>query len=77
MEENFELRDQQEKLAHAFIEEYLRGAGYSLKALGTLPPEQVRQLMAKASVFASTKLAEIEDRAHMMTSIHHATESTQ
>lgn len=77
MEEYFELQDQQEKLAHAFIEEYLRGEGYSLKALGTLSPERVRQLMVKAAVYASTKLAEIGDRAHMMTSIHHGTESIQ
>jgi hypothetical protein len=75
METQFEIKDQQEKLAHTFIEEYLHREGYSLKTLGALPPEQIRQLMVRASVYASVRLAEIEDRAQLVESLHHTTEA--
>jgi hypothetical protein len=75
MPNKFELQDQQEKLAHSFIEEYLQREGYSFETIGTLPSEQIKQLMTKASIYASTKLAEIEDRAQLVTELHHATES--
>ncbi|TAH51264.1 MAG: hypothetical protein EYC68_11175 [Chloroflexota bacterium] len=75
MNENFVLSDQQEVLALSFIEEYLRREGYSFEMLGTLPEERVKPLMVKASVYASTRLAEIENRAQLVTSLHHTTES--
>lgn len=75
MDEQFMLRDREEQLAHAFIEEYLRREGYSFEMLGSLPPERVTPLMVKASVYASTKLTEIQGRADMVTSLHHVTES--
>lgn len=75
MDEKFVLRDQQEMLAYSFLEEYLHREGYSFETLGSLPAERVKPLMIKASVYASTKLAEIEDRAQLVTSLHHATES--
>lgn len=75
MPNEFVLQDQQEKLAHSIIEEYLRHEGYSFETIHTLPPEQLKQLMTKASIYTSLKLAEIEDRAQLVTSLHHATES--
>jgi hypothetical protein len=69
------LRDHQEKLAHAFIEEFLASQGYSMETMGQLPKDEVRQLMVRASIYASTKLALIEDRAELVTSLRHATES--
>lgn len=75
MESEFALHDQQEKLAHAFLEEFLRGAGFSFDTLGQLPAPIAKALMVKASVYASVKLTEIEDRAQMMHSLHHVTEA--
>jgi hypothetical protein len=71
MEPHFEMKDQQEKLAHTFIEEYLHREGYSLKTIGTLPPEKIKQLMVRASIDASVRLAEIEDRAQLVDNLHH------
>lgn len=75
MDDKFVLRDQQELLALSFIEEYLRREGYSFEMLGTPPSERAKALMVKASIYASTRLAEIEDRAQLVTSLHHATEA--
>lgn len=72
MEEGFVLADRQEKLAHAFIEEYLSGEGYALSTLHELPPDKARALMVKASVYSSIRLAEIEERARLVESWHHA-----
>jgi hypothetical protein len=75
MESKFVLTDRQENLAHAFIEEYLHGAGLSFKSICDLPAEEARQIMIKASVYASVKLAEIEDRAQLVESLHHTTDA--
>lgn len=75
MVENFVIQDRQEKLAHSLIEEFLQKSGYSFETVGQLPPDQVRQLMVKASVYVSTRLAEVEGREEVVTGIHHATES--
>ena len=75
MDVQFILRDQQEELAHSFVEEYLQREGYSFETLGTLPVERIRRVMIQASIYASTRLAEIEDRAQLVTSLHHVTES--
>lgn len=74
MDTQFVLEDQQAKLARSFIEEYLHSAGYSFHELGILPSEQVKQLMLKASIYASVKLAEIDDRSEIVRSLHHATD---
>lgn len=74
MQEQFVLEDQQEKLAHSFLEEYLHSAGYTFDTIGELPPERLKQVMIKASVYVSAKLAEIEGRAQIVQSLHHATE---
>lgn len=75
MQENFELRDYDEKLAHTFLEEYLAGEGYSFETIGALPPERLRKIMIRASVYTSMRLAEIEDRAQLVSSLHHATDT--
>lgn len=77
MQDTFVIQDQEEKLAHSLIEEYLRSAGYSFDTIGQLPPEQLKELMVKASVHASIKLAEIDERARVVTSLHHTSEGFQ
>ncbi len=72
MQEKFVIQDRQEQLAHSFIEEYLRAHGSSFHSLGELPPERSKELMIQASVYASVKLAEIDERALVVEGIHHA-----
>ncbi|MBI4671893.1 MAG: hypothetical protein HY741_09540 [Chloroflexi bacterium] len=75
--ENFVLEDQQAKLAHAFIQEYLQHKGLSFKSLSELAPEARKQVMIEASAYASVKLAEIEDRAQLVSSLHHTAEAAK
>lgn len=62
---------------HAFLEKtlieaYLKGKGYSLEELKSLPEKEAKQLMKEASTYASGKLAELEDRAHLVRELHDA-----
>lgn len=62
---------------HAFLEKtlieaYLKGKGYTLEDLKNLPRAEAKQLMKEASTFASCKLAELEDRAHLVQELHDA-----
>jgi hypothetical protein len=69
---DFVLEDKQAELARSFIEERLKSHGYSLKTICELPPEEAKRMMIEASIYASIKLAEVEDRAHFVHSIHGA-----
>ncbi|MBM3126209.1 MAG: hypothetical protein FJZ87_14255 [Chloroflexi bacterium] len=62
---------------HAFLEKtlleaYLKGKGYSLEDLKKLPEEEARQLMKEASIYASSKLAEVEIKARFVKDLHDA-----
>ncbi len=65
----FVLEDKQAELAKSFIEERLKSQGYSLKTLCQLPEEEAKRLMVDASIYASVKLAEVEDKARFVRSI--------
>jgi broad-specificity NMP kinase len=65
----FVLEDKQAELARSFIEERLRSRGYTLKKICELPEEEARRIMVDASIYASVKLAEVEDKAHFVHSI--------
>ncbi len=60
---------------HAFLEKtlieaYLKGKGYSLEDLKKLPEAEAKQLMKEASTYASSKLAELEAKAHFVQELH-------
>lgn len=57
-------------LERMYIEEYLRGKGLSLKAIHTLPEKQAKALLKEASIYASCRLAEIEQRARFVHELH-------
>lgn len=59
-------------LVLVLIETYLKGKGYSLEELQSLPEEEARQLMNEASTYASGRLAEVEVSAHLMQVLHDA-----
>lgn len=57
-------------LERALIDAYLRGRGFDEAALALLAATDRDALLTEASVFASTKLAEIEARSHYLHEIH-------
>jgi hypothetical protein len=62
---------------HAFLEKtlieaYLKGKGYMRVELKSLPEAEAKQLMKEASIYASGKLAELEERAHFVQELHDA-----
>ena len=60
----------QAQLENAFIAEYLGSCGYSPASLRKLPANEVRRLMAEASLYASTRLCEVETRSRFVHEMH-------
>jgi len=60
----------QARLERLFIEAYLRTKGHTLQSLQKLPAEEAKQLMTEASIYASTKLAEVETKERLLQEIH-------
>lgn len=60
----------QSYLERAYLEEYLKGIGYSLEQLHHLPSERAKALMRDASLFASMRLTEVEARSHLVEELH-------
>ncbi|MEI7770945.1 MAG: hypothetical protein WCI67_13185 [Chloroflexales bacterium] len=58
------------ELEQAYINEYLMGLGYRPEDLRTLPATQRHDLLCAASMFASTKLADVETRSHLIEEMH-------
>lgn len=58
------------QLERAYIEDYLRRLGYSLESIKALPEEEAKQVMRAASLYASTKLSEVENRSHLVEELH-------
>ena len=48
------------------IEETLRGRGFEASALHALPEDEAKRVLTDASVYASTKLTEVEARAQFV-----------
>lgn len=59
-------------LEKMLIEAYLKGKGHTLDELKNLPDAEAKRLMAEASVYASGKLAELEERAQFVQELHEA-----
>ena len=70
-----ETEDIHALLEKTLIEAYLKGKGYTLDDLQDLPEEEARQLKKEASTYASSKLAEVELRAHFVQELHNAQSS--
>lgn len=64
------LGDPNAGLERMFIEEYLRGKGFSLRVICKLPQALGRRLMVEACIYASTRLAEVETRAQLVRELH-------
>ena len=53
-------------LERNFIVEFLRERGHTLESVRRLPEAAAKQLMTEASQYASSRLTEIEARAHFV-----------
>jgi hypothetical protein len=65
------MKDPQAELARHYIEAFLRDKGYSWQSVQGLPEAEARQLFIEASTYTALKLAEIEDKAHLVHVLHH------
>jgi len=57
-------------LERQFIAAYLAEAGFDYHALVTQHDEAARRVLAKAALYASERLSEIEARAHFVGELH-------
>ena len=64
------MEDPEGQLENALIEEFLRARGLDSSALRALPEEEAKRVLTEASVYAATKLAEVEARAHFVHELH-------
>ena len=64
------------ELEKAYIDEYLREKGYSIKELSMLPDQDAKRLMKEACLYAAFKLEELESQARLHAKLHNATDSS-
>lgn len=57
-------------LERALIDEFMRARGYDPLTLSNLPAHDREILLRDASLHASTKLAEVESRSHLVHDLH-------
>lgn len=58
------------ELERRLIDEYLRRLGHDPDALRARHDEAARKLLIDASVYAATRLTEIESRSHYVRQLH-------
>jgi hypothetical protein len=59
-----------DQLERALIDEYVRGRGYDPHNLADITEQERHDLLADASVYASSKLTEVESRSRFFHGIH-------
>ncbi len=64
------VEDPESRLENALIDEFLLGRGYDAGSFATLSEDDAKRLLKEASVYAGSKLAEVEARAHFVHEIH-------
>ena len=67
---NVGANDPEGKLENALIQEFLCARGIDSATLRALPVEEATRVLAEASTYAATKLAEVQSRAHFVHEIH-------
>ncbi len=60
------------QLERTLIDEYVRMRGYDPRALSRLPSAVRDALLKDASVYASSRLSEVESRSHYLHELHNA-----
>jgi hypothetical protein len=57
------------QIEQSLIDEFLRSHGHDRRSLEALPEPERYALLADASVYASSKLTEVESRSHYLDSM--------
>jgi hypothetical protein len=58
------------QLERALIDEFLRTRGYDPHKLTELPEQEREALLKQASLYASSRLTEVESRSHFVHEMH-------
>lgn len=64
--------DQTAQLEQALIAEFLERRGHTVASVHGLPEADASALRREASLYASSRLSEVESRAHYVHDIHNA-----
>ena len=64
------MEDPEANLERALIKEFLKLRGLDLAALDAMGREEAARVLTEASIYAATRLAEVESRAHYVRDIH-------
>ena len=64
------IEDPHSALERAFIDEFLRGRGHTVRSIADLPPDEMAALLRAAVAHATLRLSEIEARAHFLSELH-------
>ena len=62
--------DQTAELEKALIAEFLERRGHTMHSVQGLPDAERHALLREASLYASTRLSEVESRAHYVDALH-------
>ena len=62
------------QLERTFVEEYIRRQGHDPAKLRELDPDERERLLRAGSVYASSRLMEVEARSHFLDEMHHRSE---
>jgi hypothetical protein len=57
-------------LERSLIDEYIRACGIDPATLADLPADKREALLKEASIYASSRLSEVESRSHYVHEIH-------
>ena len=63
--------DRTARLEQAFIADFLALGGFTAASLDQLPEADRHAILRAASAYASSRLAEVESRAHYIHELHH------
>jgi hypothetical protein len=59
------------ELESSLIRQFLEARGHTRDSVAALPQAERDALLAQASVYASTKLSEVESRSHLLDDLRH------
>ncbi len=64
------LEDPSAELERRLISEYVAAAGHDLGSLLARHDDEAKKILTEASFYATSKLAEVESRAHYVHKLH-------
>jgi hypothetical protein len=62
--------DPMKRFEQTLIEEFLKARGHDRRSVHALPEDEARHLLTEASIYASSRLSEVEARAHYVHELH-------